>query len=57
VDASLDYLMRRVYKSPDVLLDAPDLLGEQGTEARAHPPRALHVERADASRLYRVPIA
>jgi len=32
MDASLDYLIGRAYKSPDILLDARDLLGEQDTE-------------------------
>jgi hypothetical protein len=35
VDASLDYLISRAHKSPDVLLDARDLLGEQDAEACA----------------------
>ena len=35
MDASLDYLNSRAYKSPDILLDARDLLGEQDAEARA----------------------
>ena len=35
VDASLDYLISRARKSPDVLLDARDLLGERDAEARA----------------------
>ena len=35
VDASLDYLIKRAYQSPDVLLDARDSLGEQDAEARA----------------------
>ena len=35
LDASLDCLIRRAYKSADVLLDARDLLGEQDAEARA----------------------
>jgi hypothetical protein len=35
VDASIDFLIRRARKSPDVLLDARDLLGEQDAEARA----------------------
>jgi hypothetical protein len=35
MDASLDYLIGRAYKSPDVLLDARDSLGEQDAEARA----------------------
>jgi len=32
VDASIDYLIHRVYKSPDTLLDARNLLG--GREAQ-----------------------
>jgi hypothetical protein len=35
VDTPLDFLIRRAYRSPDILLDARDLLGEQDAEARA----------------------
>jgi hypothetical protein len=35
VDAAIEYLIKRAYKSPDVLLDARDLLGAQDAEARA----------------------
>ena len=35
VDAVLDYLVDRAYGSPDRLLDARDLLGEQDAGARA----------------------
>ena len=29
MDASINYLIRRAYTSPDVLLDARDLIGDQ----------------------------
>ena len=45
VDASLDYLISRAYKSPEVLLDAGDLLGEPGEEARALLYRAARLPR------------
>ena len=48
VDASLDYLISRAYKSPDVLLDARDLLGEQDAEARALLNRAARLARYPA---------
>lgn len=35
VDGAIDYLIERAYKSPDRLLDARDLLGQQDLEARA----------------------
>jgi hypothetical protein len=35
VDDSLDYLMSRARTSPDILLDARDLLGEPDAEALA----------------------
>jgi hypothetical protein len=44
-DASLDYLISRAYKSPDVLLDARDLLGAQDAEARALLYRAARLAR------------
>ena len=34
-DSVLDYLVSRAYGSPDRLLDARDLLGQQDAEARA----------------------
>jgi hypothetical protein len=48
VDASLDYLISRAYKSPDVLLDARDLLGEQDAEAGALLNRAARLARYPA---------
>jgi hypothetical protein len=45
VDASNNYLIRRAYKSPERLLDAPDLLGEQDAEARALLYRAARLAR------------
>jgi hypothetical protein len=45
VDSSLDYLVSRAYKSPDVLLDTRDLLGEQDAEARALLYRAARLAR------------
>lgn len=45
VVASLDYLISRAYKSPEVLLDAGDLLGEPGEEARALLYRAARLPR------------
>jgi hypothetical protein len=45
VVASLDYLISRAYKSPDVLLDTRDLLGEQDAEARALLYRAARLAR------------
>jgi len=44
VDASIDYLISRC-KSPDVLLDARDLLGQQDAEARALLYRAARLAR------------
>jgi hypothetical protein len=48
VDASLDYLISRAYKSPDALLDARDLLGEQDAEAGALLNRAARLARYPA---------
>jgi hypothetical protein len=45
VDASLDYLISRAYRSPDVLLDARNLLGEPDAEARALLYRAARLAR------------
>jgi hypothetical protein len=45
VDASLDYLISKAYKSPDVLLDARDLLGAQDADARAGLYRAARLAR------------
>jgi hypothetical protein len=45
VDASNNYLIRRAYKSPERLLDARDLLGEQDAEARALLYRAARLAR------------
>jgi hypothetical protein len=43
--SGLDYLISRAHKSPDVLLDARDLLGEQDAEARALLYRAARLGR------------
>jgi hypothetical protein len=48
VDASLDYLIRRARQSPDILLDARDLLGEQDVGARALLYRAAGMARDPA---------
>jgi hypothetical protein len=45
VVASRDYLISRAYKSPEVLLDAGDLLGEPDEEARALLYRAARLAR------------
>jgi hypothetical protein len=45
LNASLDYLISTAYKSPDILLDARDLLGEQDAEARALLYRAARLAR------------
>jgi hypothetical protein len=45
VEPSLDFLISRAYKSPDMLLDARDLLGEQDAEARALLYRAARLAR------------
>jgi len=43
VDASIDFLIRRAHRSPDVLLDARHLLGKQDAEARALLYRAVRL--------------